>query len=265
MLETKDISIVFITYNRADLLKKALENLLPAIKASGLSYEVIVADDCSSSPHSEIINDLKDVLVVRTQKNSGIGANTNNGLKFSTGKMILQVQDDWLFLGSSDDIYSAYKFLLDNPMIGIVQLTSVPCDVGGRQYHWNQKNFIVFRNDRLPWQRACSNRPYSDQPHLKRREFVNEIGPYRENCSMGVCENDYKRRVAQQTKWRVSQITPALHWEHLGEKSSFNTSGPRNKLVRLLIANPLGRYYIEPAIRGILRSIDHFIALLLAK
>jgi glycosyltransferase involved in cell wall biosynthesis len=51
-----DLSVLFLTYNRSDLLSEAIHSLEPGLSASGLSFEIIVADDASSSEHKRVIN-----------------------------------------------------------------------------------------------------------------------------------------------------------------------------------------------------------------
>jgi glycosyltransferase involved in cell wall biosynthesis len=43
-----DLSIVIVTYNRSELLAEAVRVLRDAVAPLGYSYEIVVADDCST-------------------------------------------------------------------------------------------------------------------------------------------------------------------------------------------------------------------------
>ena len=84
-----DLSVVFVTYNRSNLLTISIDSLKGALESSGLSYELIIADDCSSGEHKKRIYEIHNVQVVRTKDNSGLGANVNNGIAHAKGRLIL--------------------------------------------------------------------------------------------------------------------------------------------------------------------------------
>lgn len=258
-----DISVVCVTYNRSHLLARTLESLSSSLSEIACRTELIVADDCSDVVHRNFIDDLPGVHVVRTEKNSGLGRNANNGLSAARGEFILQLQDDWEYLSDARLLEGTLAFFRENPDIGIVQLTTVGSDlVLGTRRHLGFE-FCVFGNDRLPWRRNCDLRPYSDQPHIKRRQFVSDIGAYLEGTSMGAGENDYKKRVASQSRWKVAMIGGAPPFRHLGAEASFNPGGRRSHLARLVRRIPFGKF-IEPRLRSVARGIDHLAAKLLA-
>jgi hypothetical protein len=172
---------------------------------------------------------------------------------------VLQVQDDWVFEGSPSRFLNAYDFLLQSHDVGILQLTNVRSDVTLETRSLADSDFIVFKNDHLPWRRRCEVRPYSDQPHLKRAEFVLDVGPYLEKCPMAVCENDFKMRVANQQRWRVAKTT-MQEWRHIGESASFNAPTRHSRIVQFVHRLPGGRSVMEPSFRRIYGGIDHCLA-----
>jgi hypothetical protein len=255
-----DLSVVFLTYNRSKLLVRAMESLQPGLENSGLSYELIVSDDCSAPEHAQIIDSLGSAKIVRTITNAGLGTNSNNGLRECHGRWILQIQDDWEFVGNSYDIARAVEVLERDARVGIVQLTPVHSDLPAVTHELTSGTYAVFANDGLPWRRACGVRPYSDCPHIKRREFVVDIGPYLEDVPMPICESNYQYRVSNQRKWRVAQLMGPPLFVHLGEEHSFNPGGRRHPLVKLLHSIPAVGGAIEPTIRRIYTATDHFCA-----
>lgn len=252
-----DISVVVITYNRSDALKKTVQRLREALDAISYSYELIIADDCSDTEHQLIIDSIPDVKVVRTNQNSGLGANVNNGLAHCAGRFILQLQDDWLINIEPDRFKVAISFLDNNQDVGILQLTSVGTDLPIEHREWAGDGFQVFVNDRLPWNRSCVIRPYSDQPHLKRKEFIADVGPYLEHVPMTTCENEYKKRVANQTCWQVAMIDGPSCFLHFGADISLNPGGRRHPILRILKRLPWGEAHLEPSIRLLVKRVDH--------
>jgi GT2 family glycosyltransferase len=243
---------------------EAVESLRSRLDCLACSYELIVADDCSSAGHSATIDSIPNARVVRTPRNSGLGANANNGLTSATGELILQIQDDWECNVDHSVLNSALAFIRANEDIGIVQLTPVGTDLPTERRSLDGQFFRVFQNDRLPWMRRCGVRPYSDQPHLKRAEFVRDVGPYLEGVPMTIGENEYKRRVAGQARWKVAMTEGAPCFDHAGADSSLNPGGRRHPIVNALHRLPGGETIIEPLLRRLAHGVDHFAATLMA-
>ena len=254
------ISVLFISYNRSELLRDAVVSLRPPLDRSGIPYEIIVADDCSAPGHASAIDSIEAVTVVRGARNAGLGANANNGLRACRGRYILQVQDDWEFVGTAADIRTMVDVLDHDASIGILQVTPVGCDLPAVRRDVASAGYLVFTNDGLPWRRGCDVRPYSDCPHIKRREFVNAVGPYVEGGPMTVCELDYKHRVAHQRDWHVAQLVGPSLFRHMGQEHSLNPGGRRHPVVKALHAIPVIGPAFERVIRRSIRWADHMSA-----
>jgi glycosyltransferase involved in cell wall biosynthesis len=92
-------SVVITTYNRLDLLKRAINSALNQT----LECEVVVADDCSSDGTFEYLKSLKERLPPQQQQrlvylcnstNSGHAATVNAGVAQATGEWIKFLDDD---------------------------------------------------------------------------------------------------------------------------------------------------------------------------
>jgi glycosyltransferase involved in cell wall biosynthesis len=260
-----DISVLITTYNRSELLLPTLKNLESILELLPYSSEVVIADDCSNSAHREVIDSIPSVRVVRTEQRSGLGANTNNGLSHCAGRLVLQVQDDWKCQADHSFLNDVYEFIGLSSDVGVVQLTAVGTDLPVEHRFFGETSFRVCRNDHLPWMRHCSVRPYSDQPHLKRREFIESVGPYLERVPMAVSENDYKRRVANQSRWKVALLEGPSRFVHTGAEVSLNPGGQRHLAVEALRRLPGAKAYVEPSLRNLVRRVDHFAATLLSR
>jgi len=100
---------------------------------------------------------------------------------------------------------------------------------------------------------------------VKSVRFIEGIGPYLEGVSMGVTENNFKRRVANQGRWRVALMSSRQLFVHIGAEHSLNPGGTRNKLVALLHKIPFVGKRIDPVLRIILRKADHLAAIIASR
>ncbi len=91
------VSAIVPTYNRANLLYRAIESV---IKQSYPNLEIIVVDDASDDNTQEVINGISDhrLRYIRHQKNLGGAASRNTGIDAATGEYIafLDSDDVWL-------------------------------------------------------------------------------------------------------------------------------------------------------------------------
>ncbi|MFG0252008.1 MAG: glycosyltransferase family 2 protein [Phycisphaerales bacterium JB038] len=98
MPETPLVSVVIPVYNRADLIRRAVES---ALSQGVAELEVIVVDDGSSDATAEVVRDLarEDPRVrLLQQENGGSGAARHTGLHAARGEFVafLDSDDYWL-------------------------------------------------------------------------------------------------------------------------------------------------------------------------
>ena len=91
------VSVVITTYNRAQLLPRAIESAQQA----GSDLEVIVVDDCSTDETPEVCANLKGVRYVRLSRNGGLANARNVGIAESSAEFIAFLDDDDLRLPNS--------------------------------------------------------------------------------------------------------------------------------------------------------------------
>ena len=255
------ISFLFITYNRSDLLKQAVHSLRKAVMRTNLQPEYVVADDGSAAEHQLTIDTIGFDRKVVAKINGGLGANQNRGLAACSGKLVFQIQDDWLFVGEPDDLLNAVSILESDSEIGIVQLTEVGSDLSVEsRITESGVAYEVFQNDRLPWRRSCGVRPYSDCPHLKSLPFVQEVGPYLEGVPMTEMENEYKMRVARQSRWRVARMKSRQIFVHVGATQSLNPGGRQHTVIGFLRSFSFFGKWMETILRNSWNKFDHISA-----
>ena len=93
------VSVVITTYNRAQLLQRAIESA----RQAGSDLEVIVVDDCSTDDTPEVCATLRDIRYVRLKANGGLANARNVGIAESSSEFVTFLDDDDLRLPNSLD------------------------------------------------------------------------------------------------------------------------------------------------------------------
>lgn len=91
------VSVNIITFNRKDLLEKALRSV-NAQEYKDL--EIILVDDCSSESMEEVAGKFANVRYFRNQKNLGVTESRKIALQNSNGEYICVLDDDDYFIDS---------------------------------------------------------------------------------------------------------------------------------------------------------------------
>jgi len=89
------VSVIIPTYNRAVRCKRAVESV---IKQSYKNIEILVIDDGSTDNTKELLDGIDERLIYIYQKNSGVSAARNTGIRTANGEFIafLDSDDIWL-------------------------------------------------------------------------------------------------------------------------------------------------------------------------
>ena len=89
------VSVIIPTYNRASVLQRAIRSVLAQ---TFRDFELIVVDDGSSDSTTDLLESFDGKLKAVVQKNHGVSAARNLGIKRSTGALLafLDSDDEWL-------------------------------------------------------------------------------------------------------------------------------------------------------------------------
>lgn len=95
MKEKIPLSIILCTYNRAEYLRKVLENITKQTLSKD-KYEIVIIDDGSVDDTKKVVESFKNILPISYfyQKNSGLASAKNHGIYASRGKILLFLDDD---------------------------------------------------------------------------------------------------------------------------------------------------------------------------
>ncbi len=109
------VSVIIPTYNRKDIILKSINSVL---NQTFTDYELIIVDDGSTDNTLELINNIDPRIKIITQKNSGVSAARNSGVRASQCKYIafLDSDDEWVPLY----LESCISFLENHPDDSVV-------------------------------------------------------------------------------------------------------------------------------------------------
>ena len=135
-MNTPQVSICLLTYNRADRLRKTLESIL---NQSFPDFELIIADDCSTDATEEICLQYarmdKRIKYIRNLANLGMPGNLNAALQTASGKYLANLHDGDIY---HKDLIARWEKALDTyPSAGFVfnAYRVVNDDGSARVYH----------------------------------------------------------------------------------------------------------------------------------
>ena len=92
-----DVSVVLPVYNEAGHLHTELDRIRAALKASGLSYELLVVDDGSTDGSTDDLEDADDLRVIRMPVNRGSGTARKIGTRESRGDVVVWTDVDMTY------------------------------------------------------------------------------------------------------------------------------------------------------------------------
>lgn len=126
------VSVIIPTYNRADLIRRTIENVF---EQTYKDFELIVVDDGSTDNTLQRLAAFGDRIRVITQANAGAAAARNQGAEVACGEMIA-FQD-------SDDLWLPGKL---EKQVKVLESagTNVPCCLCNAEMHFSDKTTTSF-------------------------------------------------------------------------------------------------------------------------
>ena len=228
------VSVLFITYKRFDLLKPTVESFRKNTDYPRL--ELVIADDGSGQEVQDQIRTLPADIFALAPRNGGLGANNNNGLRHCSGKYIFMIQDDWVCRGPSNYLLNCVQVLEANPKVGIINFAGAP--------HPPDQNHPLSGSDEL-----CYGTPvpakshkveylYADQPHIRSRAALENVGLYIEDRNQDKCEVDYGVRWMKQTEF-LTAVFPSYYMTVFSNEGTDPTRSFRLNLFRYRVERTL--------------------------
>lgn len=95
------ISIVLPVYNEEEAIKEVIEKIKEVMNKNNFNYEILVVDDASTDKTLEVVNDIKEVRVIKHSLNKGSGGSRKTGILHSKGDIIVMLDADGTYPAES--------------------------------------------------------------------------------------------------------------------------------------------------------------------
>ena len=199
---TPEVSVIIRTYNRADLLPRAIESVL---NQSFQDFEIIVADDGSTDQTAAVVNKLQSAdnrISFISQEHLGVpGGPLNLGLRHSRGKYIaiLDSDDEWL----PSKLEKQMQLLESaNPQIGFVSCHTIMVKPDGTEQEKKPSP------TETPLEMALMRRfPFAFSSILAKKEVFDFIGPADEKYKI---MDDWDVHIRLATKYNYDFVAETL-------------------------------------------------------
>jgi glycosyltransferase involved in cell wall biosynthesis len=217
------VTVVMITYNRADLAARAAASVL---SQTSQDFELVVVDDCSTDETRDVIQALQDprIVYIRHDVNRGASAARNTGMSRAQGDYIALLDDDdeWLPAKLEKQLR-----LIESSRLrpGLVYCWMEYLQGGSHlRYYTPQARGNIF--DQILNQQCIGN----SSTVLMTRPAVERVGRFDETLVRGT-DGDYFRRLAQRFPVDfVPEVLVKYHIDHPLRATSDSKQGVLNAM-----------------------------------
>lgn len=193
------ISIIVPCYNSGKTLKRTISSIK---KQTWIYKEIIVVNDGSTDKYTiEIIKELEKEKIIKliNQKNSGLAAARNKGVKESSGKYLFFLDsDDWI---EPTALEMMHKKFLENKDYGYI-FSDIYLE--GERKGFLKKEYNFFQ------QLFLNQIPYSI--FISKKDFINS-GFYDENMKLGYEDWELNVRLASNNLIGKRLPLPLFHYD----------------------------------------------------
>lgn len=247
-----NISVVIPSYNRKEFLKRSIDS---AINQTKKPFEIIVVDDGSTDGTETMIKSDYDFVKFIKQKNKGVSAARNIGIKVSIG--------EWICFLDSDDEWKKDK--LEK------QINAMKSNPGYKFFHSNEiwiKNGIRINQKKKHkkyggdiFDKCLDMCRISPSSVMIDKTVFDEVGNFNED--LVVCE-DYELWLRICDKYRVFFIDEPLIIKYGGHQGQLSYSiesieNHRIKALEYLILGNLNRKNKRHAIQMLLSKLNIYL------
>ena len=216
------ISVAIGTYNRASMVRQAVEAALAQSLAPG---EVVVADDASTDQTADVLASLAAsdarVRVIRQPSNLGV-ANWNTAIAATRGDLIAWCSDDDRFL--ADHLRASVEYLERHPEAGLVHsgfTDALETSAGGflaERRLRSAKPLRVDRGNMFAYLTRYYDWPFHPSTIVMRRAVWDETGPF--DPTYALADTDWFVRAAERFPVVLLPRRGVLNRRHPGNWSN---------------------------------------------
>lgn len=225
MNQNYSISVIIPAYNASKSIIEAIESVISQTYKT--NYEIIIINDGSTDNTPELVTKYSDIhnytnIKLITQKNKGVAAARNTGMKNATNKWIafLDSDDRWLPTKIEEQI----KCIQNNPNIDFIGTEKLGHTT---RILWKTKtglSKISLKEQFIKWYPPTST-------YLFKTEIINKIGYMDENLRYGEDDEFLIRILNEYSGWFLAK--PLVEYDH--GKPGFGHSGLSKNLKKMQI------------------------------
>ena len=202
------VSVVIPTYNRASLLIRAIESVF---SQSYKNFEIIVVDDASTDNTREVVSKFLDdprVVYIRNEKNMGVSASRNRGIRYGRGEFVafLDSDDYWL----RDKLRKQVEIIMSDDDVGMVYTGERFIDEEGRIIRDEIPKYSGFVYHVL-----LSKNFISPSSTLLRKEVFEKVGFFREDMNY---REDYEFFLRVAKNYKIAYVKDILTIRYMHTK-----------------------------------------------
>ena len=199
-----EISVIIPTFNREKYIGRCIRSLVSQ-SLDVDKFEIIIIDDGSTDDTKKILNAFKeDIKILKNDKNLGLPASLNKGIKGSRGKYIVRVDsDDYV---NRDFLKILHLFVANNE-----DFSAAACDY-----------YLVDDNENFVEKVNCEEKPIGCGIIFKKKDLIS-IGLYNEQFLL---HEEKELRERYEKKFSIKRIPIPLYRYR---KHSNNMTNEMNK------------------------------------
>ena len=231
------VSVVIPTYNRADLLQRAIRG---ALAQTYVHLEVIVADDASTDDTAAAVAGITDsrVTYIRHGANRGVSAARNMAIRAAKGELIAFLDDD--------DVWLPDKLEKQVPLFGLPQVGLICCGIEG-----------VDREGRRQWVSRPYLRGHIYEALLFKNYFITSTVVVRRSCleedhlfdEALTAHEDYDLWLRIAENWAVDYVPEVLAQSAAFAHSRLNSPSRIVPIYEQLVVRFAAYHYASPVLR----------------
>lgn len=197
-----DVSVIIPTYNRRDLVVRALRTVLAQTVAVD---EILVIDDGSTDGTGEHLRaEFGDRIRYVWQENGGVSAARNHGLRLARGRYLTLLDSDDEWTPRKTELQRAW--LEARPDFGMVLCDVVRVDADHREVErFHRRSFLPEDGAILKW--VLKNPTLVPASVMMRREVYDDVGGFDEQLRTAE-DLEFHLRVAR--RWQIGVVAEPL-------------------------------------------------------
>lgn len=241
------ISVVVPTYNRADLLRRAVESILAQTYDA---FEVLIVDDASTDETESVVATVQDprVRYIRQPQNRGVAAARNRGMREARGGLIafLDSDDEW----TPSKLEEQVRLIRRRPnRVGLFYTGVLTYGAGGDQILNRPARRGAVLSEILH-----RNLVHSTCSVIIRREVVEAVGFFDESLP-AIEDFDYWTRVARLFEFDVSPEPLTIYHDEAQDADAALERRSRNFSANMAARRAHGERYAYEAERAGVRHL----------